>query len=107
MGLLAPTFTEVQDGSAEVRDIFKVPKFGVIAGCYVQEGSIRRNSDARLLRDHVVIYEGKIESLRRFKDDATEVKTGYECGISLSNFNDVKPGDVIEVFSQKEVSGQL
>jgi len=107
VGLLEPTFTEVQDGTAEVRDIFKVPKFGVIAGCYVQEGSIRRNSDARLLRDHVVIYEGKIESLRRFKDDATEVKTGYECGISLSNFNDVKPGDVIEVFSQKEVSGQL
>ena len=107
VGLLDPTFTEVQDGSAEVRDLFKVPKFGVIAGCYVQEGFVRRNSDVRLLRDHVVIYEGKIDSLRRFKDDATEVKTGYECGISLSNFKDVKPGDVIEAFSQKEVAGKF
>ena len=102
VGLLDPTIQEVDLGRAEVRDTFRVPKFGIIAGSYVQEGVIQRNSDARLLRDNVVIYEGKIDSLRRFKEDVNEVKSGYECGISISNFNDIKVGDVIDVFTREE-----
>ncbi|MES1254135.1 MAG: translation initiation factor IF-2, partial [Acidobacteriota bacterium] len=104
-GLLDPTFKEVRIGIAEVRDIFKVPKFGTIAGCYVTEGRITRSGDtqARLLRNNVVIYEGKIGSLRRFKDDASEVKTGFECGIGFDTFNDIKVGDMIEVFAMERV----
>jgi translation initiation factor IF-2 len=104
-GLLDPTFKEVRIGIAEVRDIFKVPKFGTIAGCYVTEGRITRSGDtqARLLRNNVVIYEGKIGSLRRFKDDASEVKTGFECGIGFDKFNDIKVGDMIEVFAMERV----
>ena len=104
-GLLDPTFKEVRIGVAEVRDIFKVPKFGTIAGCMVREGRITRAGDtqARLLRDNVVIYEGKIGSLRRFKDDVSEVKSGFECGIGFDKFNDLKVGDVIEVFSMERV----
>ena len=100
-GLLEPTFKEVRIGAAaEMREIFKVPKFGTIAGCMVTEGRITRSGDtqARLLRDNVVIYEGKIGSLRRFKDDVSEVKAGFECGIGFERFNDLKVGDVIEVF---------
>jgi translation initiation factor IF-2 len=105
-GLLEPTFKEVRLGVAEVRDIFKTPKFGTIAGCMVTEGRITRSGDAqaRLLRDNVVIYEGKIGSLRRFKDDASEVKSGFECGIGLDKFNDVKVGDLIEVFVMERVA---
>ena len=105
-GLLEPTFKEVRLGIAEVRDTFKVPKFGTIAGCVVTEGRITRAGDtqARLLRDNVVIYEGKIGSLRRFKDDVSEVKTGFECGIGFERFNDLKVGDVIEVFSMERVA---
>jgi len=105
-GLLDPTFKEVRLGIAEVRDIFKVPKFGTIAGCMVTEGRITRagETQARLLRDNVVIYEGKIGSLRRFKDDASEVKAGFECGIGFDKFNDLKVGDVIEVFSMERVA---
>jgi translation initiation factor IF-2 len=105
-GLLDPTFKEVRLGIAEVRDIFKVPKFGTIAGCMVTEGRITRAGDtqARLLRDNVVIYEGKIGSLRRFKDDASEVKAGFECGIGFEKFNDLKTGDVIEVFAMERVA---
>jgi translation initiation factor IF-2 len=105
-GLLDPTFKEVRLGIAEVRDIFKVPKFGTIAGCMVTEGRITRSGDtqARLLRDHVVVYEGKIGSLRRFKDDASEVKAGFECGIGFDKFNDLKVGDVIEVFAMERVA---
>jgi translation initiation factor IF-2 len=105
-GLLDPTFKEVRLGIAEVRDIFKVPKFGTIAGCMVTEGRITRAGDtqARLLRDNVVIYEGKIGSLRRFKDDASEVKAGFECGIGFEKFNDLKVGDVIEVFAMERVA---
>ena len=105
-GLLEPTFKEVRLGVAEVRDIFKVPKFGTIAGCMVTEGRITRAGDtqARLLRDNVVVYEGKIGSLRRFKDDVSEVKTGFECGIGFERFNDLKVGDVIEVFAMERVA---
>ena len=102
-GLLEPTFTEVTLGRAEVRDTFKVPKIGVVAGCYVSDGKVLRNADVRLLRDNVVVFEGKIGSLRRFKDDAGEVKEGFECGIGLAGYNDIKVGDVIEAFTMEKV----
>jgi len=106
VGLLEPTFKEVRIGAAHVRDTFKVPKFGTIAGCMVTEGRITRSGDtqARLLRDNVVIHQGKIGSLRRFKDDASEVKAGLECGIGFEKFNDIKVGDVIEVFAMERVA---
>jgi len=106
VGLLEPTFKEVRLGVAEVRNLFKTPKFGTIAGCMVTEGRITRSGDsqARLLRDNVVIYEGKIGSLRRFKDDASEVKAGFECGIGFEKFNDLKVGDLIEVFVMERVA---
>jgi translation initiation factor IF-2 len=105
-GLLDPTFKEVRMGAAAVREIFKVPKFGTIAGCMVTEGRITRSGDtqARLLRDNVVVYEGKIGSLRRFKDDVSEVKTGFECGIGFEKFNDIKVGDVIEAYAVERVT---
>ena len=105
-GLLDPTFKEVRIGAAQVRDTFKVPKAGVIAGCMVSEGTITRKGDAqvRLLRDSVVVWEGKLASLRRFKDDVSEVKAGFECGIGLQGYNDVKVGDVIEVFQMERVA---
>ena len=105
-GLLEPTFKEVRLGMAEVREVFRVPKIGSIAGCLVTEGTIKRSGDAqaRLLRDHVVVFGGKIGSLRRFKDDVSEVKTGFECGIGLERFNDIKVGDAIEVFVIERVA---
>jgi translation initiation factor IF-2 len=105
-GLLEPTFKETRIGIAQVRETFKVPKIGTIAGCMVTDGRITRQGDAqaRLLRDNVVVWEGKLASLKRFKDDAAEVKTGFECGIGLQNFNDVKVGDVIEVFQMERVA---
>jgi translation initiation factor IF-2 len=105
-GLLEPTFKEVRVGSAEVREVFRVPKVGSIAGCMVTEGRITRagETQARLLRDNVVVHEGKIGSLRRFKDDVSEVKSGFECGIGLANYNDIKVGDVIEVFTMERVA---
>jgi translation initiation factor IF-2 len=105
-GLLEPSFKEVRLGSAAVRNIFKVPKFGVVAGCMVSEGRITRSGEtqARLLRDNIVVYEGKIGSLRRFKDDVSEVKAGFECGIGFERFNDIKVGDVIEVFTMERVA---
>ena len=105
-GLLEPTFKEVRIGTATVRDTFKVPKFGTIAGCMVTEGRITRSGDAqaRLLRDNVVVFEGKIGSLRRFKDDVSEVKSGFECGIGFERFNDIKLGDVIEAFVVERVA---
>ena len=104
-GLLEPTFKEVRIGTAEVREVFRVPKVGSIAGCMVTEGRITRAGEttARLLRDNVVVFEGKIASLRRFKDDVSEVKSGFECGIGLERFNDIKVGDVIEVFTMERV----
>ncbi len=105
-GLLDPTFKEARMGIAEVRDTFKVPKFGTIAGCMVTEGRMTRagETQARLLRDNVVVYEGKIGSLRRFKDDVSEVKAGFECGIGFERFNDLKVGDLIEVFTMVRVA---
>jgi translation initiation factor IF-2 len=105
-GLLEPTFKETRLGIAEVRETFKVPKFGTVAGCMVTDGRIVRSGDAqaRLLRDHVLVWEGKIASLKRFKDDVSEVKTGFECGIALERFNDVKVGDVIEAFVMERVA---
>jgi len=105
-GLLEPTFKEVRIGVANVRETFKVPKFGTIAGCMVTEGRITRAGDtqARLLRDNVVVYEGKIGSLRRFKDDVSEVKAGFECGIGFDKYHDIKVGDVIEVFAMERVA---
>ncbi|MGE0039906.1 MAG: translation initiation factor IF-2 [Vicinamibacterales bacterium] len=103
-GLLEPTFKEVRLGSAEVRETFKVPKIGTIAGCMVKDGRITRSGDAqaRLLRDGVQLWEGKLGSLKRFKDDVSEVKTGFECGIGLQGYNDVKVGDIIEVFHMEK-----
>ena len=105
-GLLEPTYREVRLGAAEVRDTFKVPKFGTIAGCMVTDGRIARAGDAqaRLLRDNVVVFEGRIGSLRRFKDDVSEVKAGFECGIGFERFNDIKVGDVIEAFVVERVA---
>ena len=104
IGMLKPTEVEVQTGTAEVRDTFKVPKVGIAAGCMVQEGEISRDDQVRLVRDGIVVYEGKIASLRRYKDDVKSVKAGFECGIGLENFQDVKPGDVIEGYRIDEVA---
>jgi len=106
-GLLAPEEKEVYLGSAEVRATFKVPKVGTVAGCYVKDGVIRRNANVRLVRDGVVIYDGKIASLKRFKDDVKEVPAGYECGVGLENFNDIKVGDVIECYTFEKVEKEL
>ena len=106
-GLLKPIIQEVNLGRAEVRETFKVPRIGTIAGCHVVEGKIARTALARLLRDNVVVYEGKISSLRRFKDDASEVRTGFDCGIGLDRFQDLKPGDFIEVYEKQEVAAPL
>ena len=108
-GLLDPTFKEVRIGAAQVRDTFKVPKAGVIAGCMVSEGVITRKGDVqvRLIRDGQMVWEGKLASLRRFKDDVSEVKTGFECGIALAGYNDIKVGDVIEVFQMERVKSTV
>jgi translation initiation factor IF-2 len=97
-GMLDPVFKEVYKGRAEVRDVFKITKVGTVAGCQVIDGVITRNSQVRLLRDNVVVHTGKVEGLRRFKNDASEVKAGFECGISIANYSDIKPGDIIEAF---------
>jgi len=106
-GMLSPEVKEQITGLAEVRDVFRSPKLGAIAGCMVTEGVVKRNNPIRVLRDNVVIYEGELESLRRFKDDVNEVKQGMECGIGVKNYNDVKPGDQIEVFEMIEVQREL
>jgi translation initiation factor IF-2 len=102
-GMLAPEIKEHIVGLAEVRDVFRSPKFGAIAGCMVIDGYVKRNLPIRVLRENVVIFEGQLESLRRFKDDASEVKMGMECGIGVKNYNDVQAGDQIEVFERTEV----
>ncbi len=107
VGLLAPSFVERVIGTAEVRETFHVPKVGTIAGCAVVDGKIERNASVRVLRDGVVIYTGNIGSLKRFKDDAKEVLTGYECGIGVENFNDIKVGDTLEAFVMDEVEATL
>ncbi|MEY3288205.1 MAG: translation initiation factor [Pseudomonadota bacterium] len=106
-GMLAPEIKEQIVGLAEVRDVFRSPKFGAIAGCMVVDGFVKRSLPIRVLRDNVVIYEGQLESLRRFKDDAAEVKMGMECGIGVKNYNDVQPGDQIEVFERIEIKREL
>ncbi|MGZ5077045.1 MAG: translation initiation factor IF-2 [Methylobacter sp.] len=106
-GMLAPEIKEQIVGLAEVRDVFKSPKFGAIAGCMVVDGYVKRNLPIRVLRNNVVIFEGQLESLRRFKDDASEVKMGMECGIGVKNYNDVQPGDQIEVFERIEVKREI
>jgi translation initiation factor IF-2 len=104
VGMLAPEFIEVVTGEAEVRDIFRVPRIGAIAGCYVRSGTITRGSKVRFLRDGVIIWKGAIQSLKRFKDDAREVREGFECGIGLSDFQDLKAGDLIETFEEREIA---
>jgi translation initiation factor IF-2 len=106
-GLLSPAIEEVDTGQAEVRMTFKVPKLGVIAGCYVLNGEIDRNDRARLVREGQVVYEGMIASLRRFKDDVKTVREGFECGIGLENYQDLKEGDIIETFKLVERERQL
>jgi translation initiation factor IF-2 len=106
-GLLEPTLREIRLGAAEVRDTFKISKVGTIAGCFVTDGRVNRNAQVRLLRDNVVIHTGKVSSLKRFKDDASEVKAGLECGIGIANYNDLKPNDVIEFFTTERVKDTL
>ncbi len=106
-GMLAPEIKEEVVGRVEVREVFRVPKLGSIAGCYVQEGAVRRNESVRVLRDNVVIFEGSIDSLRRFKEDVAEVKAGLECGIGIKNYNDVRVGDQLEIFRTIEVQPKL
>ncbi len=106
-GLLEPIFKEKYLGRAEIREVFSVPKVGNVAGCYVQDGKMLRNAQVRLLRDNVVVYEGKMSSLRRFKDDQKEVASGYECGIGLENYNDIKQGDIIEAFEMEKIAAKL
>jgi translation initiation factor IF-2 len=106
-GLLDPIFREAYLGRAEVRNTFKIPRIGLIAGCSVTDGRITRSAEIRLLRDNIVIFEGKISSLKRFKDDVSEVKQGFECGIGLERFNDVKVGDIIEAFVMERVATRM
>jgi translation initiation factor IF-2 len=106
-GMLSPEQREAELGRAEVRATFRVPRLGVVAGCMVLDGTISRNSRARVVRDGVVVYDGRIGSLRRFKEDVREVAEGYECGIGIENFQDVKEGDVIEAYEVREVARQL
>ena len=103
VGMLAPEFEEVVTGDAEVREIFSVPRIGKIAGCYVLNGTITRNSKVRFLREGTIIWKGTVQSLRRFKDDVREVQAGFECGIGLSDFQDLKNGDIIETFEEREI----
>jgi translation initiation factor IF-2 len=107
VGMLEPTYQENVLGRAEVRQTFHVPKVGMIAGCQVLDGRVERGARARVLRDQVVIYDGKIGSLRRFKEDVKEVKSGFECGIGIENFNDIKVNDILEVYELKEVKPVL
>ena len=106
VGLLDPTFKEIVLGQAKVRQLFRVPRLGTIAGCYIADGKVTRSSEVRLLRDNVVIYTGKIASLKRFKDDVSEVKQGYECGIGIAGYNDLKEEDVIESFVMEKVMAE-
>jgi len=105
-GMLEPVIKETYLGRAEVRDTFRIPKVGTVAGCYIVDGSIKRDSEVRLLRDNVVVFKGKIASLRRFKEDASEVRNGMECGISIANYGDIKIGDVIEAFVTEHIAAE-
>ena len=106
-GMLAPERRETVEGTAEVRETFKITKLGTIAGCYVSEGRMDRKGHARIIRDGIVIYDSEVSSLKRFKDDVKEVREGFECGIGVKNFNDVKVGDLIECYTVQEVARTL
>ena len=106
-GMLSPDVEEKIICNIEVREIFKISKIGTIAGCMVQDGKLSRKSKVRLIRDGVVVYTGKLSSLKRFKEDVNEVKKGFECGMSIENFNDIKVGDVIEGYDNVEVKREL
>jgi len=106
-GLLEPVYKEVYRGRAVVREVFHISKVGNVAGCQVQDGVIARGCEVRLLRDNVVIYTGKLSSLKRFKNDVNEVKSGFECGLSLDSYNDFKPGDIIEAFVTERVAAEV
>ena len=107
VGMMDSTFSERILGRAEIREVFQVPKVGNIAGCYVSEGKIERGRLLRLIRDGVVLYEGKNSSLRRFKDDVKEVQNGFECGIGIEKYNDIKTGDIIECYYLEEIRPEL
>jgi translation initiation factor IF-2 len=106
-GMLEPERREVTAGTAEVRETFKVPNRGVIAGCYVLSGTVKRNATARVIRSEMVLHEGRIDSLKRFKDDVREVQTGFECGIGIAGFDDLSQGDLIEVYEIEEIARKL
>jgi len=105
--MLSPVVSEELVGTVEIREIFKVPKVGTVAGCYVQDGKVERKNKIRLFRDGIAIYEGDLASLKRFKDDVREVENGFECGLGIANFNDVKVGDIIESYKIIETKKKL
>jgi len=106
-GLLAPTLREKYLGKAQIRNIFSIPKVGKVAGCMITEGLVKRGSKVRLLRDNIVIHEGSLKTLKRFKDEVKEVREGYECGMAFENYNDIKENDSIECFEIEEISRTL
>ena len=106
-GMMKPVFKEVLIGHAEIRETFSISKVGTIAGSHVLDGKIERNANVRILRDNVVVHDGKLASLRRFKDDVKEVQAGYECGIRMENFNDVKSGDILESYIMEKVAPRM
>jgi translation initiation factor IF-2 len=105
--MLAPERKESVIGTVEIREVFRISKVGAVAGCYVLDGQVKRGSQVRVLRDDVVLHTGELDSLKRFKDDVKEVKAGFECGLSLKNFNDLQVGDQLEVFEVTEVARTL
>ena len=106
-GMLAPVVKEEALGRVQIRDVFRITKVGIVAGCFVTDGKALRGAKARLIRDNVVIYEGKLSSLKRFKDDVKEVAAGYECGLTIDGYNDIKVGDVVELYTLKEEAAKL
>jgi translation initiation factor IF-2 len=104
LGMLAPEYEEIVTGEAEVREVFRIPKIGAIAGCYVLDGVITRGSKVRFLREGTIIWRGSVNSLRRFKEDTREVASGFECGIGLTDYQDLKEGDIIETFEEREIA---
>ena len=106
-GMLSPELKEEVTGTAEVLQTYKISKVGTIAGCMVREGKVKRTSKVRLIRDGIVIYTGELGSMKRFKDDVKEVSSGYDCGLNIANYNDVKEGDMIEAYEEVEVSKTL
>jgi len=106
-GLLEPATKEHHMATTDVRETFRISKVGAVAGCFVREGTLKRGADARIIRDGAVVYTGKIATLRRFKDDASEVRSGFECGVTLDNYSDLKPNDIIETFTIEKVQASL